>query len=179
MIRYVQCKMQKSIPSEHRPTSGAQVVHQTALKIIQYSREAFINRAAHIDYWSTPTLAMYSVTIYKLLFSSTITPSSWTRFSCRSFLQQARTTQMCHSFVCNVTSGTSCLRHDRSLGNKGLRCSVVLDALHSNLCPSVIPSHDIWNHNLIIVAVTEKKRTFSKQKDYKCEPTHLRTLLFQ
>lgn len=90
---------------------------------------------------------MYSVTIYKLLFSSTITPSSWTRLSCRSFLQQTRTTQTRHAFVCNVTSRTSRLRHDRSLCDKGLRCGVVLDALHSNLCPPVIPSHDIWNHN--------------------------------
>lgn len=36
----------------------------------------------------SPTLAMYSVTMNRLPFSSTITPSSCTRFSCRSCLNE-------------------------------------------------------------------------------------------
>lgn len=113
-----------------------------------------INMWGRTGWWqrsliANPTLAMYSVTMYRLPFSSTITPSSWTRLSCRSCLQQMmiRQTWILCLRVCQTQMMPSVLRHDRGLGDKGLRCGVVFYALHSHFGASVIPDHDIWNHN--------------------------------
>lgn len=119
---------------------------------------------------------MYSVTIYRLLFSSTITPSNWTRFSCRSCLKQTDgITQKWLLWVCPSvwnTNMTSFLRHDRRFSDEGLRRSVVFYALHSNFCPSVIPNHDVWKHNQSWLHQLKPKRLH-------LEVTHLQTLLFQ
>lgn len=57
------------------------------------------------------------------------------------------------------------LRHDRSLCNKGLRCGVVFDALHSYFGPSVVSHHHIWiitSNELISEAAFIRPQTNSK-----------------
>lgn len=102
-IQNSQCKMKQSVSSQYRPASGAQVVDQTALEEETMAERTHDITAAALRFARRrrpPTLAMYSVTMNRLPFSSTITPSSCTRLLCRSCLRGRGNPETCHSSSC-------------------------------------------------------------------------------
>lgn len=149
--------MKQSISAQYCPASGAQVVDQTALQEETNSTE---NSWYH---WCCAVVfPLASKGSDRLPWPCTL----WRWTGCHSPPQSHRAAApsccvevawereknprgksffWCKRHKAEI-SLVSSLRHDGSLGNKGLRCGVILDAFDSDFGPSVVAHHHICNH---------------------------------